>query len=229
MDSPTPAARQRTRRSRKGARKADQREQQDGNGGPATDPDPSSEDELMGLLGVQATSRPSTNAISSSAPPTETPAHAGGVLQVSKEDIAASSSGREANQAADSVGKGRRSDESNTRRTPKKKGNKRETVVEKGFSPSGDIQDGPPSKSKSRALSSAKHVNTHARRVREESGALSDPGLRPFDMAALSQSLPSQNAGILRPKIKNVKANGKNGDEIWDTAVSNGTDNLTVS
>lgn len=230
MESPTPATRQRTRRSRKGARKADQRELQDANGG-AIDHDPSSEDELMGLLGVEAKPEPSTTTVSSSAPPTETPANAGGVLQISKEDIVAGGRGRGAKQDADSAGKGRKSNESNPRQTPKKKGNKRETVVEKGFSPAGETQDAPPppTKTKPRAATAAKHANSHARRVREDNGALSDPGLQPFNLSALSRSLPSQNEGLLGPKLKNTKANGKDRHEVWDAAAATGSDNLTVS
>lgn len=228
MESPTPATRQRTRRSRKGTRKADQRDPQDANDGPV-DQDPSSEDELMGLLGVEAKPGPSTTAVSSSAPPTETPANAGGVLQISKEDIVASVRGRGAKQDADGAGKGRKSNESNPRQTPKKKGNKRETVVEKGFSPAGEIQDTPPpTKTKPRAANSAKHANSHARRVREENGALSDSGLQPFNLSALSRSLPSQNEGLLGPKLKSTKTNGKDRHEVWDAAAATGSDNLTV-
>jgi hypothetical protein len=199
-------------------------------GGPA-EQDPSSEDELMGLLGVEAPSGPSTfAAVSSSAPHTETPANTRGVLQVSKEEIVASARGRGDTQQVDGADKGRKSNESNPRQTPKKKGNKRETVVEKGFSPAGESQDGVPlTKAKPRAPASAKHANSRARHVREDNGALSDPGLQPFNLAALSQSLPSQNGGLLGLKSKNVKANGKDKHEVWDAAVVSGSDNLTVS
>lgn len=191
----------------------------------------------MNLLGVGPAPKEAAPLDAVTAP-SDTPAQKRGLLPVTKEDIVASTKSRRGAESVVSEGVGRQKNDAVKRNTPKKKGPKKdlkETILEKGFA--APAREDTPSKppidpappARSAVLSGKAKRPLHDRRNRDDSGTMSDSGLVPFDLSALSQSLPNRNAGLLDKQLKNGKANGKSHTPEWDMPATSGGQELTVS